>query len=95
MLRAPFMEKEMRRRAEKVAEEARAKAPVGDPKTDSHSGRYKASFRVDSTRHGGRKHDRAAGIVYNDSPEAFYVEFGTSRHAARHTLRDALHAARD
>ena len=93
MINAPFMVAEMRRRAERVAARAEATAPVGDPATDPHPGRYKASFRVESGRHGGYRHDRAYGRAVNDAPENFIVEFGTSRQAAHHTLRNALHEA--
>lgn len=93
LLNAPFMVAEMRRRAERVAARAAATAPVGNPATDRHAGRYKASFRVESGAGGGVNHDRAYGRVINDAPEAFYVEFGTSRQEARHTLRNALHEA--
>lgn len=93
MLNAPFMVREMRRRAERVAARAEAAAPIGDPATDPHPGRYKASFRVASGAHGGYRHDRAYGRVENTAPEAFIVEFGTSRQEARHTLRNALHEA--
>jgi HK97 gp10 family phage protein len=95
MLRSPEMEKEMLRRAEKVKAEAERSAPVGDPRRDTHSGRYKASFHIDTTRRGGVRSDRAAAYISNDSPEAVFVEFGTSRQVGRHILRNALNAARD
>ncbi len=94
LLKSPMMEAEMRRRAEKVRAAAEARAPVGDPASDPHPGRYKASFRVVSGRAGGVKGDRAFGRTLNDSPEAFYVEWGTSRQPAHHTLLNAVQAAR-
>lgn len=94
LLRSPMMEAEMRRRAEKIKPAAESAAPIGDPATDTHPGRYKASFRVVSGRAGGVKGDRAFGRVLNDAPEAFYVEWGTSRQPARHVLLNAAAAAR-
>lgn len=94
MLRSTFMLREMARRAEKVRDEAIRSAPVGK-RQDRHPGRYKASFHLEQTTHGGAHGDRAAAYVYNDAPEAFYVEFGTSRQQGRHILRNALNAARD
>jgi hypothetical protein len=57
VLRSEWMVAEMRRRAEAVKAAAEALAPVGDPATDSHSGRYKDSFSVSA---GVRK--RVAGF---------------------------------
>lgn len=88
MIRSPEMEREMRRRADKVAARARATAPVD-------SGEYKASFVVTSGRRGGSKKDRAFGRVTNTAPHAIHVETGTSRTPAHHTLRRALAAAGD
>lgn len=94
VLRAGFMVEEMVSRAERVMAEAVATAPVyAGPGHDPHRGRYKASFSVHGTAAGGVKGDRAAGIVSNDAPEAFYVEFGTRNNRAHATLRNALNAA--
>lgn len=86
MLRSPRMESEMRRRAERVRQHAAATAP-------RDTGQYAASFRVLSGRHGGVRHDRAFGRVTTSDAAAPYIEFGTSRQAAQHTLRNALRAA--
>lgn len=80
------MESEMRRRAERVRRQAAATAP-------RDTGAYAASFRVLSGRYGGFKRDRAFGRVVNTDESAPYVEFGTSRQEAQHTLRNALRAA--
>ncbi len=88
MIRSPEMRAEMRRRAEKVKRAAEATAPVD-------SGEYKTSFRVTSGARGGFKKDRAYGRVTNTAPHAFYVEYGTSKTPAHHTLRRALDAAED
>ena len=95
LIRSAAMEKEMRRRAEAIKQRAEETAPVGDPKTDPHPGRYKDSFKVESGQDGGVKKDRAYGRVVNDAPEAFYVEYGTSKIEARHTLLNAAQAAED
>lgn len=88
MIRSPQMRAEMRRRAEKVKVVAEATAPVD-------SGEYKSSFRVTSGARGGIRKDRAYGRVTNTAPHAFYVEYGTSKTPAHHTLRHALSAAGD
>jgi hypothetical protein len=89
MINSPRMVAEMRRRAEKVAAQAAATAP-------RDTGQYSASFRVESGSHGGANRDRAYGRVSNADNAALYVELGTSRQEARHTLRDALfEAAKD
>jgi hypothetical protein len=95
LLRSPGMEKEMARRAGKIKDRAEVSAPVGDPRTDPHPGRYRDSFRVTSGRGGGFRKDRAYGRVTNDSPEAFYVEYGTSKVDAHHTLLNAAQAAKE
>jgi hypothetical protein len=89
MLKSAEMEAAMLQRAEQIKARAEATAPVGDPRTDPHAGRYRDSFKVESGREGGRNKDRAYGRVENDSPEAFYVEYGTSKIEARHTLLNA------
>lgn len=90
MLCMPGMVADMRRRAEKVKDFAEGSAPVDDG--GPHPGRYKAAFRVDSGVQQGRTR-RAFGRVTNDSPEAFYVEYG-NRHVHKHrTLGTALAAA--
>lgn len=95
MLRSPWMQAEMRRRAEKVKAAAEAIAPVGDPAYDRHAGRYKASFVVESGSRGGFKRDRAYGKVTNSAPYAIWVEKGNSRTPAHHVLRRALKAAEE
>lgn len=85
----------MERKAGEIKQHAIDRSPVGDPAKDPHSGRYRNSWHVSSTDRGGFKHDRAAATVYNDSPEAVYVEFGTSKMRGRHVLRGALDASRD
>lgn len=88
MLRSPEMQAEMRRRAEKVKAAAEAAAPI-------ESGEYKRRFKVTSGARGGVRRDRAYGRVTNTSEHAFYVEYGTSKNPAHHTLRRALRAAGD
>lgn len=77
MLRAPFMEEAMRRRAELIRIRATAIAPVGSRSDgDRTPGSYKASFHIRSHSHGGATKDRAEAILYNNDPAAVWVEFG-------------------
>lgn len=68
---------QMRFGMEIIAEEIKMRAEVIAPvdRKSKHPGRYKASFHVRSNLHGGATNDRAEAVVYNDAPEAFYVEF--------------------
>lgn len=75
MLRAPFMQDAMRMHAEAIKVRAEAIAPVGHPPDSPYPGRYKASFHVRVRARGGATNDRAEAVVYNDSPEALYVEY--------------------
>lgn len=93
LIRSAAMEEAMRELAERIKSKAEADAPVGDPRTDPHAGRYRDSFKVSSGREGGRKKDRAYGQVSNSAPEAFYVEYGTSKTEGRHTLLNAVQHA--
>jgi hypothetical protein len=81
----------MRVGMEVVAEEIRLRAMVIAPvsRNDDHQGRYLASFHVKSHLDGGAKHDRAEAVVYNDSPEAIYVEFGHYGREPYHVLASA------
>lgn len=88
MLTSPEMQANMLRRGENIAKRAADTAPVGDPAKDAHPGRYRDSFHVSSGIQHGQT-SRAYGEVSNDSPEAFYVEYGTSKQDAHHTLLDA------
>lgn len=82
------MEAEMRRRADKVAARFEATAP-------RETGQFASSAQVSSTRRGGVRKDRAAGVVTVTDPAAAHIELGTSDTPAHHTLRNALTAARD
>jgi hypothetical protein len=81
---------------EVIAEEIRLRAMVGAPVSDDdpHPGRYAASFRVKSGLNGGATHDRAEAVVYNDSPEGFYVEFGHYGREPYHVLARAAFVKR-
>lgn len=84
----------MRIAMEVVAEEIRVRAEViapvyEGPGHDDHRGRYKASFHVKSELHAGATHDRAQATVYNDAPEAFFVEFGHRGAEPEHVLARA------
>jgi hypothetical protein len=84
---------EMRKALEFFANEIKARAEVIAP-VDTHSGhpgRYKDSFHVRSHLHGGEKHDRAEAVVYNDAPEAIYVEFAHWGAEPEHILARAAY----
>lgn len=85
VLQAPFMEAEMRRRAEKVAEQFRATAPVGNPipedeggEGDEHPTQYRDSAEVTSGPDGGLAPPgaRAYGRVTVTDEHAMSIEFG-------------------
>lgn len=95
MLRSDFMVAEMVSRANRVADLARAIAPVYKGPDDPHRGRYKAMITVSGTSHGGWRGNRAAGIVEAGAPESLNVEFGDSKQRGHGTLRKALSAAGD
>jgi hypothetical protein len=91
MLNADWMEDAMRVRAEEIKTRAMAMAP-GPSERDIHPGRYKASFHVRSHKYGGvtgRGGRRAEAIVYNDAPEAIFVEYGHHGREPYHTLANA------
>lgn len=94
MLRSDFLKAEMARRGANVLARCIATAPVyhGDWE-DPHRGRYKESFSMTATSAGGWKGDRAAAIISNDAPEARWVEYGTKRQRAHHTMLNALMSA--
>jgi hypothetical protein len=87
VLRADWLVAEMAKRAEKVKATAESIAPVDE--TGPHPGRYKAAFGIRSGIRPGKKR-RAFATVYNDSPEAFFVEFGTEHNPRHRTLGKAL-----
>lgn len=100
LLRSAGMVEHMVERANKIKEEAEARAPVYDgPGRDPHRGRYKESFSVEATPRGGDRHDRAEAKVINDSPEAIYVEHGARAYGGiparpgQHILGSAMMAA--
>lgn len=92
MLCAPFMQAEMRRRAEKVKEYAEATAPY-DP-DDKDNDHYRDHFSVSSGVQEGKTR-RAVGTVTNDHVAALSIEAGTKDTDAHWTLTRALDAARD
>lgn len=89
VLRAPWMIAEMAKRAERIKASAEAAAPVDEK--GPHPGRYKDSFKIESGIRAGDR-PRAYAEVYNDSPEAVFVEFGTKNNARHRTLGKALEA---
>jgi hypothetical protein len=89
MLRADFMQRAMLSHAEDIKHIAEAIAPTGDLREDPHAGRYRASFHTRVHSRGGATRDRAEAVVYNDSPDAFWVEFGHRGREPYNTLRIA------
>ena len=75
MLRSDFMLRHLLLRGEAIIAYGEIIAPVGDD-DDPHAGRYKASFHMRHSSHGGATRDRAEVVVYNDAPEAVFVEWG-------------------
>lgn len=92
LLRSEMIEAEMLRRANVIKSVAEAISPVGDAARDPHPGLYKSSWHVASHSRGGRRRDRAVGLVWNSSPHARYVEYGTERVRAHHVLLRAAQA---
>jgi hypothetical protein len=93
MLNSFEMMEALRPFGEEIKMRAEAMAPVYQGKywgnTGRFSGRYKVSFHIRSRRYGGTKGDRAQVQVYNDSPEAFWVEFGNRGDEPYHVLHRA------
>jgi HK97 gp10 family phage protein len=92
LLRSEGVEAEMLRRARLIAAKAEASAPTGTPPDDKHPGRYRASVTVSSSRHGGRRGDRAVAYATNTAPYARWVEYGTERVPAYHVMLKAARA---
>ena len=92
MLQAQFMEDAMVVVAKGIKDRAETIAPVGHVR-DRHPGRYKSSFKIRSHSRGGAPGrygaHRAEAIVYNDSPEAYWVEFGHRGREPEHILAQA------
>lgn len=92
VLCADWMVADMERRANNVADLARATAPVG-PEGDPHRGLYKESFVVSSGIQ-NEKTRRAYGEVRNDVRYAAALEYGDGDTEKHRTLGKALDAAR-
>jgi hypothetical protein len=91
LLKSPLITEALLKKAEEVKAHAEDISPVGiDP--DTHPGRYKGAFH---TRTGyNTRRSRVEAVVYNDAPEAVFVEYGTSTNDAHHTLLRALSVLR-
>lgn len=106
ILRADFMVYEMRRRGQMVLDRCIETAPVYEGTgEDPHRGRYKESFSMYTTNHGGSKSNRAAAVITNTAPEALDVEYGAHHwgkgrtrveiQPGHHTMYNAMGAAGD
>lgn len=84
MLRAPWMQAEMHRRATAGKEYAEVAAPFDA--RDSDQAHYRDLFRVEDTP----RKDRASATLINDDNASFQIEHGTSDTPAHHTLVRAL-----
>lgn len=78
-------------RATQIMLRARSIAPVSQDPNDPHPGRYRDSFHVKLEY--DRSRYRLQAVVYNDSPEALFVEKGTVNNEAYHVLIRAATAA--
>lgn len=85
LLRSPEIEAEMLRRAELIKSIAQGTSPIGTTR-DPHPGEYKESWGTTSTARGGVNRDRATATVYNTADHARFVEYGTDKVPAHHTL---------
>jgi hypothetical protein len=90
MLCAPWMLAHMLARAERVAEVAKATAPVDE--TGPHPGRYRDSIGARGFIRGGASR-RAVGRAEATAPESLLVEFVVPRGNPHRTLGRALDAA--
>lgn len=93
LLRSRMIQADMLHRAERIAAFAEVIAPIylGRSWSGATPGQYKSSFVVTTTSRGGRNADRATATVTNTAPYARFVEYGTERVPAHHTmLRAAL-----
>jgi hypothetical protein len=83
---------------ERVAEVIKGRAitmsPVGTlAEGDEHPGLYISSFKIRSHRFGGIHKDRAEAVVYNDAPDALWVEYGHYGREPYHVLTRAAREA--
>lgn len=90
MIRSDWMLAEMSRRGANIMAQAIATAPVGKHPRDPHPGRYKASFRLELSKHGGVHGDRAEAKVINSSFEGIFVEYGHEGAEPYHIMLNAL-----
>lgn len=86
LLRSDMIAEALMARADAVKQRAEELAPVSDDPNNPHAGRYKDSFHTRL----GMKRARVEAVVYNDAPEAIYVEKGTSVQEGRNVLMRAL-----
>ena len=92
LLRASFIEDEMRRRALRVQALAEATAPDYSPYGVGYKYEFETTSGVKESKKGTR---RAYGRVTNHSGHAIWVEYGGQNTPAHRTLGKALRAAGD
>jgi hypothetical protein len=100
MLSRPWLQAPCIAAAEKLQTIAEARAPVGDPNEDDHSGLYASSFGVlpisKNVPFRGKPRIRAGARLVNAAPHARIVEYGngrTPRYAVLSKSIDDLKAA--
>jgi hypothetical protein len=77
--------------AERIRDRAVILSPIGTiAEGDEHPGLYISSWKIKTQLYGGATHDRVEAIVYNDAPDALFVEFG---HYGREPYHVLLRAA--
>jgi hypothetical protein len=92
ILKSPAIADVLMSKAQEIMAEAVRSAPDDVEIGDVHSGRYKKSFKIRrGFKPGG---GRVMISVYNDAPEALYVEKGTVNNEAKHILLRALQIVR-
>jgi hypothetical protein len=73
--------------AERIKDRAVVMSPIGTvAEGDEHPGLYISSWKMKTELYSGATHDRVAAIVYNDAPDAIYVEFGSFGREPYHVL---------
>jgi hypothetical protein len=87
MLNSLMMQNGMRVVAEAIKARAEGTSPVDV--NSEHPGRYRASWQVRVKANGGATYDRAEATVYNDAPEAPFVEWGNWGREPEHVLARA------
>jgi hypothetical protein len=91
LLNSEMMRGVVERVAERIRDLAVVMSPIGTVfEGDVHPGLYISSWKIRTEMFSGATHDRVCAFVYNDSPDALFVEFG---HYGREPYHVLLRAA--